>query len=167
MEVKHAQKRVKERNIKNINFLQGDMEKMPFDDNQFDVVISNGAFCLTPYKEKAFREIFRVLKKGGRMSICTSVKISELEKGVNWPICMRMFIDKGDIRPIVEKVGFVNILVDDSNSLMQYELPEVQKMEKCSSNRHKVHVGSKEFKHLKDFDMNKLTQRVIVYAVKE
>ena len=42
------------------------MEKMPLPDATFDVVISNGAFCLAPNKEKAFKEVFRVLKPGGR-----------------------------------------------------------------------------------------------------
>lgn len=51
------------------------MEKMPFEDNSIDNVISNGAFCLAPNKKKAFEEIFRVLKPGGKISICTSTII--------------------------------------------------------------------------------------------
>ena len=38
------------------------MEKMPFPDKCFDKVISNGAFCLAPNKERAFQEIYRLLK---------------------------------------------------------------------------------------------------------
>ena len=73
-EVVHANKRSKERGISDrVKFVQGDMEKMSFDENSFDVVLSNGAFCLAPNKKAAFSEIFRVLKPGGRFSVSTSV----------------------------------------------------------------------------------------------
>ena len=72
-EVLHANKRAEERGISDrVVFIQGDMEKMSFENERFDVVISNGAFCLAPNKAAAFSEIFRVLKPGGRFSVSTS-----------------------------------------------------------------------------------------------
>ena len=42
---------------------------------QFDVVISNGAFCLASDKAAAFREIHRVLRPGGKFSVaCTTTR---------------------------------------------------------------------------------------------
>jgi len=67
------------------------MENIPLPDKTFDVAISNGAFCLAPNKVMAFREIYRVLKPGGRISICTSTVKQKLEPGINWPVCMKMF----------------------------------------------------------------------------
>lgn len=94
-EVKHANARAKARGLEErTSFVHADMEKMPFEENSIDCVISNGAFCLAPNKEAAFSEIFRVLKPGGRMSVCTStmkVKVDQAD-GKKWPICMRMFI---------------------------------------------------------------------------
>ncbi len=42
-------------------------ESIPYPDNTFDVVISNGVLNLSPLKEKCFREIYRVLKPDGRL----------------------------------------------------------------------------------------------------
>ena len=102
------------------------MESIPLPDDMIDVVISNGAFCLAPNKEKAFSEIFRVLRPGGRMAICTSTVTADLESGVNWPVCMRMFVHKDKLEPMCRDIGFYEVNIDDSNSLMAYDLPEGQ-----------------------------------------
>ena len=86
-EVRHATKRAEDRGL-DIKFVCADMEEIPLPDGMIDVVISNGAFCLAPNKEKAFKEIFRVLRPGGRMAICTSTVKMDLEAGVSWPMCM-------------------------------------------------------------------------------
>jgi len=99
------------------------MEKIPLDDGMIDVVISNGAFCLAPNKEAAFKEIYRVLRPGGRMAICTSTVKTSLEMGVNWPICMQMFIHQDRLGPMCKQIGFKDVQVDTSNDLMQFELP--------------------------------------------
>jgi len=88
------------------------MEKIPLPDSSIDVVISNGAFCLAPNKEKAFGEIYRVLKPGGRMAIATSVVKMDLEAGVHWPVCMRMFIHVDKLAPLCEEIGFTDVRVD-------------------------------------------------------
>lgn len=100
------------------------MEDIPLPEGMIDVIISNGAFCLAPNKEKAFSEIFRVLKPGGRMAVCTSTVKADLQPGVNWPMCMQMFTHISAIEPLCKKIGFEEILVDDSNPLMQFDLPE-------------------------------------------
>lgn len=49
-------------------FVRGDAESLPFSDASFDRVISNGALNLVPNKERAFREIHRVLVDGGSLT---------------------------------------------------------------------------------------------------
>lgn len=98
------------------------MEQIPAEDHSFDVVISNGGFCLVPDKPKAFREIARVLKPGGRVSICCTtnrVDLSAVGDGqVEWPACMEVFMPLHEAKSIVEAAGLVDVVVDDSDSKM-------------------------------------------------
>ena len=55
--------------VDNVEFLEGEAERLPFPDASFDVVISNGVIDLIPDKDAVFSEIFRVLAPGGRMQI--------------------------------------------------------------------------------------------------
>src|SRR5438132_3892143 len=51
----------------NLEFVEGEIEHLPFEDESIDVVISNGVIDLVPDKDAVFAEIFRVLRPGGRM----------------------------------------------------------------------------------------------------
>ena len=54
---------------RNVVFVDGEVERLPFEDAAFDVVISNGVIDLIPDKDAVFGEIFRVLAPGGRLQI--------------------------------------------------------------------------------------------------
>jgi len=75
--------------LENVTFQEGEAEALPFPDNEFDVVISNGVFNLTLDKEKALREAHRVLKAGGRLMLADMVLVQDLPpetagKAENW-----------------------------------------------------------------------------------
>ena len=53
----------------NVEFVEGEAERLPFADESFDVVVSNGVIDLIPDKEAVFAELSRVLRPGGRMQI--------------------------------------------------------------------------------------------------
>jgi arsenite methyltransferase len=58
-----------EMGVGNVDFVEGEIERLPFPDASFDVVISNGVIDLVPDKDAVFSEIHRVLAPGGRIQI--------------------------------------------------------------------------------------------------
>ena len=55
--------------LSNVEFVEGEAERLPFRDESFDVVISNGVIDLIPDKDAVFSELDRVLVPGGRIQI--------------------------------------------------------------------------------------------------
>ena len=55
--------------VTNVEFVESEAERLPFADESFDVVVSNGVIDLIPDKDAVFAELHRVLVPGGRMQI--------------------------------------------------------------------------------------------------
>ncbi len=60
-----------------------DTDAIPYDDCSFDIVISNGVINLSPCKQTVFKEIYRVLKPGGRLQIADVILENELPSGLS------------------------------------------------------------------------------------
>ena len=73
-----ARRIAKENRIRNVEFRLGEIENLPAADNSFDVCISNCVINLSPSQPKVYREIYRVLKPGGRISICDIVIMKQI-----------------------------------------------------------------------------------------
>lgn len=101
---------------KNVKFIRGDIEEMPFEEKQFDVVISNCVLNLVPDKNKAFSEIFRVLKTGGRFCVSDVVTKGELPDILKndaemYAGCVSGAIDLNFYLGIIEKQNFKKITI--------------------------------------------------------
>ena len=103
-------------NYKNVEFRFGDIEDIPIADNTADVIVSNCVLNLVPNKQKAFAEVFRVLKKGGHFSVSDIVldgylPESLLESAEMYAGCVAGAIQKNEYLGIIESMGFENITI--------------------------------------------------------
>ncbi|OLS01782.1 methyltransferase domain-containing protein [Tissierella creatinophila] len=64
--------------FKNTEFRLGEIEYLPIRDNYLDLLISNCVINLSTDKEQVYREIYRILKPGGRISISDIILKKEL-----------------------------------------------------------------------------------------
>jgi ubiquinone/menaquinone biosynthesis C-methylase UbiE len=76
--VDKARKNLRDSDMGDIEVIHVSSEDIPFPDNTFDVVISNGVINLSPFKQELFLEIFRVLRNGGSLQFADVVLEKEL-----------------------------------------------------------------------------------------
>lgn len=110
----------------NVDFVRGDIEKMPLPDNQFDVILSNCVLNLVPDKHKAFSEIMRVLKPGGHFCVSDVVLKGDLPEKMRsdaelYVGCVSGAVKVDDYLGIIERQGFKNINIHKEKRI---QLPE-------------------------------------------
>jgi len=71
--VQRAKQNLQITKLQNVSFELGSGEELPFANESFDCVISNGAYNLIPDKAKALQEALRVLKSAGKLMIADQV----------------------------------------------------------------------------------------------
>ena len=79
--------------IRNVAFVEASIDRLPFEDASFDVVISNGVINLSPVKHRVFAEAARVLRPGGRLAVADIVSETPLKEATRrntelWAACI-------------------------------------------------------------------------------
>ncbi len=103
-------------NVVNVEFKLGEIENIPLDSETVDVIMSNCVICLSSDKERVFREMFRVLRPGGRLAIADEVALrlfSEEEKADprKWCSCVTGAVTEGVYTGMLENAGFEEVYV--------------------------------------------------------
>jgi ubiquinone/menaquinone biosynthesis C-methylase UbiE len=103
----------------NVEFRQGFLEALPVDPDTVDVVISNCVINLAPDKSKVIKEVFRVLKPGGKMAVSDIVTDGPLPDEVKtslsaWAGCIAGALDVREYQALLEAEGFTQIEVTPS-----------------------------------------------------
>jgi len=120
-----ARETAKKHDYKNVEFRLGEIEHMPIESDTVDLVISNCVLNLVPDKEAAFREIYRVLKPGGQISVSDMVAIQKERKVINpeeWAACIAGAVTIDEYRGILEKTGFRDIKESDESHAINEEM---------------------------------------------
>lgn len=100
----------------NVEFRLGDIEDMPVEAETADVVISNCVLNLVPDKDKAFSEIFRILKPGGHLSVSDVVIRGNLPEKIQqaaemYAGCVSGAIEIDDYLRRMKDAGLENVKV--------------------------------------------------------
>ena len=107
----------------NVEFRQGDIEKMPVGGDIADVVVSNCVLNLVPDKEQAVKEIYRVIKPGGHFSISDVVLIGDLPEALlksaeMYAGCVAGALPKSKYISIIHDAGFKNVVIQKEKPIV-------------------------------------------------
>ena len=114
--IEKARGNARKAKIRNVEFLLGEIEDLPVEEESMDRVISNCVINLVPNKKKVFREIYRVLKVGGSFVVSDIVTSGEIPDAIRqdmelWAGCVAGAVKKQTYLDIIAECGFENISI--------------------------------------------------------
>ena len=101
----------------NVEFLKGEIEKIPLPNGSVDVIISNCVINLSGDKRKVLAEAFRVLKPGGRFAVSDVVVRGEVPDAVKtnmelWIGCVAGALEEQEFLGLLREVGFTKASIE-------------------------------------------------------
>jgi SAM-dependent methyltransferase len=116
-----ARKNAEKSGYENVEFLEGKIDDIPLPDGTADLVISNCVINLAPDKKAVFREIYRILKPGGRVAVSDIALKQELPSDLAQSAaalvgCIAGAISISDYEQGLREAGFSDVAVIDSGA---------------------------------------------------
>lgn len=114
--------------LENVTFHHGQIEAIPLPDQSVDVVLSNCVLNLSPDQAQVWREIGRVLKPGGRVSISDMVLLQALPEAVRQNVealvgCVAGAALQEDVARMMAEAGLVDIQLIPKPGAVEAMLP--------------------------------------------
>jgi len=102
--------------VENAEILQAELEKLPLDDNSVNLVISNCTINHASDKPAVWKEVFRILKRGGRFVVSDIYATSPIaDEYKNDPVavaeCWAGAVTRAEYLTMLEETGFVDIKI--------------------------------------------------------
>jgi arsenite methyltransferase len=100
--------------LTNVEFLKGEIERIPLPDNSVDVIISNCVINLSADKDRVLAEAFRVLKPGGRLAVSDVVVRGEVPEEIRrsmelWVGCIAGALEERTYQEKLANAGFEGV----------------------------------------------------------
>jgi arsenite methyltransferase len=123
-----ARRNAAEAGIPNVEFRKGEIEALPLENEEVDVVISNCVINLSVDKPKVLAEAFRVLKPGGRFAVSDVVVRGEIPTEIRrsmemWAGCVAGALEEDEYRSLLAQAGFTLIEIEPTRI---YEASDVE-----------------------------------------
>ena len=121
--------------FRNVEFHHGYIERLPFEDESFDAVISNGVINLSAEKDRVFEEASRVLRPDGRLAFADIISERRMPDSIKtdadlWAACIAGAEQIDSYTAIIETAGFDRITVRENS---QYEFISDQATNACQN----------------------------------
>jgi ubiquinone/menaquinone biosynthesis C-methylase UbiE len=105
----------------NVEFRLGEIEHLPVADNSADLIMSNCVINLSPDKRQVYREAYRILKPGGRLSISDVLATATLPAKIRKNLalvaaCVGGAVTFDDTKKMLKEAGFQNIKITAHNN---------------------------------------------------
>jgi arsenite methyltransferase len=115
--VARASRAATEVGLRNVRFLEGEIEALPLPDESADVVISNGVVNLSPRKVRVLAEAFRILRPGGRVAIVDLVLEHDLPPEIQthpaaWAGCLSGALSEVALYKGLRRAGFRDVALE-------------------------------------------------------
>src|SRR3989440_2577748 len=103
--------------VTNVEFLKGEIERIPLPDASVDVIISNCVINLSADKRRVMHEAFRVLKPGGRFAVSDVVIRGDIPDAVRrsmelWVGCVAGALEEEEYKGLLAAAGFVDVGIE-------------------------------------------------------